>query len=162
MRYRCEWGEDMYQIDLERYGEQFQAHIGGKTYQVEVLDSSPGQITVSFAGRPLTIFWAADGHNKWVALEGCAYLLERPSAGRNRRKGEQAAENTARAPMPAQVRAVYTADNKPVEKGETLLLLEAMKMEIRVQAPRAGVVRKVLVSTGETVNRDQVLVEIGD
>ena len=49
-----------------------------------------------------------------------------------------------------------------VEKGQTLLLLEAMKMEIRVSAPRAGQVSRLLVREGQTVQKDQVLVEIGE
>ena len=45
-------------------------------------------------------------------------------------------------------------------KGQTLLVLEAMKMEIRIQAPMDGVVKKLLVKQGQTVEREQVLVEI--
>jgi biotin carboxyl carrier protein len=46
-----------------------------------------------------------------------------------------------------------------VTKGQTLLVLEAMKMEIRVQAPLAGVVKKLFVKQGQTVEREQILIE---
>ena len=45
-------------------------------------------------------------------------------------------------------------------KGQTLLVLEAMKMEIRIQAPRDGKVMKLLVKQAQTVERDQILIEI--
>jgi pyruvate carboxylase len=47
-----------------------------------------------------------------------------------------------------------------VKKGQTLLVLEAMKMETRVQAPQDGLVKAVHVQAGQTVERDSVLIEI--
>jgi biotin carboxyl carrier protein len=42
------------------------------------------------------------------------------------------------------------------------MVLEAMKMEIRIQAPRDAKVRKLLVAQGQTVEREQILIEIED
>jgi 3-methylcrotonyl-CoA carboxylase alpha subunit len=64
--------------------------------------------------------------------------------------------------MPAQVRAVDVGEGERVEKGQTLLLLEAMKMEIRIRAPRAGHIRRLLVTTGQTVDKEELLAEIGE
>jgi biotin carboxyl carrier protein len=63
--------------------------------------------------------------------------------------------------MPALVRSVQVQAGEAVEKGAVLLLLEAMKMEIRVRAPAAGRVRVVHVEAGQAVDKDQVLVEMG-
>jgi 3-methylcrotonyl-CoA carboxylase alpha subunit len=62
--------------------------------------------------------------------------------------------------MPGQIRALNVSEAEAVTKGQTLLVLEAMKMEIRVQAPRDGVVKKLFVEQGQTVEREQVLIEI--
>jgi pyruvate carboxylase subunit B len=62
--------------------------------------------------------------------------------------------------MPGQVRAVNVNEGDTVTKGQTLLVLEAMKMEIRVQAPHGGVVKKLFVNQGQTVEREQMLLEI--
>jgi biotin carboxyl carrier protein len=62
--------------------------------------------------------------------------------------------------MPGQVAAVQVREGDVVEAGQVLLLLEAMKMEIRVQAPRPGRVARVLARLGDTVQRDQALVEL--
>jgi acetyl-CoA/propionyl-CoA carboxylase biotin carboxyl carrier protein len=66
------------------------------------------------------------------------------------------------APMPGQVRTVNVTVGEAVTKGQTLLVLEAMKMEIRIQAPSDGVVERLAVEQGETVEREQVLAEIGE
>ena len=110
--------------------------------------------------------WAEDGGKTWVAFEGRTYLLEPeadPAPARRRAAaghGAQPGDAVVRAPMPAQVRALQTRPGDLVVKGQTLLVLEAMKMEIRVQAPLAGQVEHVLVTAGQQVNRDQVLLEI--
>jgi len=64
------------------------------------------------------------------------------------------------APMPGLVRSVSVVEEEAVKKGQTLLVLEAMKMEIRIQAPLDGLVKKLLVKQGQTVEREQVLIEI--
>jgi biotin carboxyl carrier protein len=64
--------------------------------------------------------------------------------------------------MPAQVRAVLVAEANLVESGQTLMLLEAMKMEIKLQAPRRGRVVRLPVQEGQSVDRDQVLVELSE
>ena len=59
-----------------------------------------------------------------------------------------------------QVRTVNVREGDTVTKGQTLLVLEAMKMEIRIQAPQDGVVTKSFVEQGQTVEREQILMEI--
>jgi biotin carboxyl carrier protein len=62
--------------------------------------------------------------------------------------------------MPAQVRSLEVAAGDFVERGDTLILLEAMKMEIRIRSPNSGRIAGIKVTTGQTVNRDDVLVEL--
>jgi pyruvate carboxylase subunit B len=64
--------------------------------------------------------------------------------------------------MPGRVSAVKVAVGQQVRKGEELLVVEAMKMENALRAPRDGVVRAVHVSTGDMVSPGRPLVEIGD
>jgi biotin carboxyl carrier protein len=59
------------------------------------------------------------------------------------------------------VREVLVQAGETVTRGQTLLLLEAMKMEIRVTAPADGQVRQVLVEAGAVLDRGQRLVELG-
>src|SRR5512146_959061 len=125
MLYRFQSGGQIYEISIERQGGVYQAVVDGQPYPVEVLDSQPGQLSLRFAGRPLTLYWAADGGQKWVSLDGCAYRLEKPAPRGAAVAAEQSADQAVRAPMPAQVRAVQVAEGDPVEKGQTLLLLEA-------------------------------------
>jgi biotin carboxyl carrier protein len=64
--------------------------------------------------------------------------------------------------MPGVVRRVLISTGEAVEKGQTMLVLEAMKMEIKIAAPHAGKVEQLAVREGETVQRGQLLVELAE
>ncbi len=70
-------------------------------------------------------------------------------------------QDTVRAPMSATVVHVAVRPGEPVQAGQTLVILEAMKMEHEVRAERDGEVRSLMVELGELVNEGDVLVHIG-
>jgi acetyl-CoA/propionyl-CoA carboxylase, biotin carboxylase, biotin carboxyl carrier protein len=160
MHYRYQIRGQVSDIQLERLEGGYRAVLDGTTYYFTVLESSPGELTLLFEGHPVRLHWAAAGDKKWIALDGCTYLVEHPSRLPQRRPGEKSAEYFLRAPMPAQVRAIFATEGDLVEKGQPLVLLEAMKMEMRLTAPAAGRLARVLVSPGDTVLREQVLLEL--
>ncbi len=159
MRYQFQHGERVYEVNVQPDGEGITASVDGQAFAVEVLDSQPGVLSLRLDGKPFTLYWAVDGGVKWVSIGGCTYKLEKPAPRRAQAATESSGE-AVRAPMPAQVRAVQVAAGDHVEKGQTLLLLEAMKMEIRIKAPSAGVVSKLNATQGQQVEKDQLLAEI--
>jgi biotin carboxyl carrier protein len=161
MLYKFQHRNTLYEISLDRDGEAMRAVVDGEEHALELLDSQPGVLSLRFDGRPLTLYWAADGPTKWVSLEGCTYRLDPPAPRGARSAGEAGGAQAVRAPMPAQVRAVQVEAGDSVTTGQTLLLLEAMKMEIRIRAPQAGQVVRLHVAAGQTVEKDQLLAEIG-
>lgn len=65
-----------------------------------------------------------------------------------------------KAPMPGLILEVNVAPGQEVKEGDYLLVLEAMKMENTLTAPRDGVVKAVAVEKGQTVDKNQLLVEM--
>jgi len=162
MHFRYQSGQQLSDITLERAGDGYQAVIDGQTYAVEVIDQQPGILSLRISGRPMTFYWAQDGSRKWISQGGCTYWLDPPAQRGSHPSGEVDGNTTVRSPMPAQVRAVQVVSGDLVERGQVLMLLEAMKMEIQIKAPTAGTVKKLLAEAGQTVDRDQTLVEIGE
>ncbi len=76
--------------------------------------------------------------------------------------GHLTGDVTLRAPMPGLVRHVRVAVGDLVQRGQIVIVLEAMKMENDLAATRAGVVKSVGIATGQTVNQGDALVTIGD
>ena len=68
---------------------------------------------------------------------------------------------TLLAPMPGRIRKTFVSEGQTVRKGDVLLLLEAMKMEHAIRAPRDGSVRRLPHREGELVETGTALVELG-
>jgi acetyl/propionyl-CoA carboxylase alpha subunit len=135
------------------------ARIGERQLAFALRGRGSGEWLIKLDGQPQRVRWAKAGRKLWLHVDGRTYELEK-AAGSRAAGASGASERSLRAPMPGQVRAVYVKAGEQVEEGTVLLLLEAMKMELRVQAPRAARVAAVKVEAGESVDKEQVLVEL--
>ncbi|MBT1703008.1 acetyl-CoA carboxylase biotin carboxyl carrier protein subunit [Chryseosolibacter indicus] len=67
--------------------------------------------------------------------------------------------NNVKAPMPGLIIDLKVKDGDQVKAGDTLLILEAMKMENIIKSPGEGVVKAVKIKKGESVEKNQILIE---
>jgi biotin carboxyl carrier protein len=74
--------------------------------------------------------------------------------------GEAGGEVSIRAPMPGLIVSVPVAEGQTVEKGETIIILESMKMENELKSPRGGTVHRINVVAGDSVEQHKALVTI--
>ena len=65
-----------------------------------------------------------------------------------------------RSPMPGKITRVLVREGELIEAGQGVLILEAMKMENEIKAPAAGIVKSVLVSESDAVEKNAALIEI--
>ena len=149
-------------LDLTPTGKSYRAVIGDKTVEVEILRAEGGWLDLLIDGERVTAHVSSDNAKRWVTINGRTFMLTKQSGARRSTSGHHHAAGELTAPMPGQVRAVNVSEGEAVAKGQTLVVLEAMKMEIRVQAPMDGVVKKLSVKQGQTVEREQTVVEIVD
>ena len=159
MKFAFEQGSETISIDLVPSGKAYRVTIGEKTFDVEILQAKDGKLDLLVDGKQITAYVSSDNAKRWVTVNGQTFVLTKSSGAKQRATGHDHASELV-APMPGQVRAVNVLEGESVTKGQTLLVLEAMKMEIRIQAPRAGKVAKLFVNQGQTVEREQVLIEI--
>lgn len=101
---------------------------------------------------------ASSGNGTWVFVDGNVWLIEDPSTERTRKRG--GGERSVMSPMPATVVTINTSVGSAVNEGDTLIVLEAMKMELPIRAPRGGTVTAIHCATGELVQPGVNLLEI--
>lgn len=153
-------------LNVEREGDEFEVLLDGERAAVRVMAMIPPRITFMYKGKIVTARVVRDGRRRWIHVDGTTFVVEREDAGTRHTRGHGVREGTGSglvvAPMPGQVRAVLVNTGDKVSEGQAVLLLEAMKMEIRVTAPVAGRVDSLRVKQGDSVEREQVLGEIRD
>jgi 3-methylcrotonyl-CoA carboxylase alpha subunit len=116
-------------------------------------------LTAELGGAPLRATIVADGDWLTVFANGSSAVLQRydPLAAAEARAAESASGGFA-ASMPGVVVAVMVAPGTHVEKGATLLVIEAMKVEHAVKAHSAGMVTEVRFAVGDQVKEGDQLV----
>ncbi len=95
-----------------------------------------------------TVFAVRDRDACWVHLDGRTYRLDNIIE----RGGGAAAPGSLSAPIPATVQEVLVANGDAVDEGQVLLVLSAMKMQLEIRAPNAGVVGNLRVGPGDQVD----------
>jgi biotin carboxyl carrier protein len=144
-------------------------------HRVIVLDDGRVQIGEAIVGTitdatgamridgPRTVrAWAtATRDASWVFLAGRAYRFEVVRAGARRRRGG-GHHGTLSSPMPATVRRIAVAAGDTVRRGDTLIVLEAMKMELPIRATADGVIESVSCREGELVQPGVPLIDIDE
>ena len=161
MKTYLEHDGQVFTLDVVPLSEGYQVQFGERTASVRFARGADGQLTFILDGRKVEAHISTDGKRRWVSFGGVTLVFEKTS-GVRRAGGSGYSSGRLTAPMPGQVSAINVAIGDTVTKGQTLLVLEAMKMEIRIQAPSDGVVERLAVEQGETVEREQVLIEISD
>jgi biotin carboxyl carrier protein len=134
----------------------------GQTFEVEVLRFRDGALEALVDGRVVRARLHAEANARWVQVGSDPGLkVERLSSARPPAPHRAHGEDALTASTPGQVVAVVVSEGQHVERGQALVVLEAMKMEFRMVAPHEGTVLRVGCREGEVVERGRVLVELG-
>ncbi|MGH8934533.1 MAG: biotin carboxylase N-terminal domain-containing protein [Egibacteraceae bacterium] len=116
----------------------------------------PGGIAVTLGDRSRQYSYAQAGDTTWLGRDGAAWAL-RQVEHLTATGAEAAASGRLVSPMPGTVSAVHVAEGDQVTAGQTLLVVEAMKMEHPITAPTDGVVTHLHVHPGQQVVLGQTL-----
>jgi biotin carboxyl carrier protein len=141
--------------------------VDGKIYQVD-FESVSGQPVYSLIvdGRSHESYIYQDDDNWQVLLRGRLYPVvvedERERRLRAAAGGSVAetGEYHLRAPMPGLVVSIPVAEGQEVKKGQVILILESMKMQNELKSPRDGVIGRIRVKAGESVEQKQTLLNV--
>lgn len=184
MAYISSVNNQAYTIDTGENNERREITIDGTAQSVDWLPIAPlaadpkgqigagGRYSLLIGGKSYEVFARRvakpdekDGYTYELQVAGQRFEVhvqderEKALAG-SIKSGHEADEAKVRAPMPGLVLGVTVEVGASVERGQTVVILEAMKMENDLAAPIAGTIKEVKVSKGQTVNQGDVLVVV--
>lgn len=119
-------------------------------------------LVLDFQGRKVRVPALKHAGRLWFHWQGQTHVLEVPTAGRRTSSEKVSAHpGVIKAPMPGKVTRVMVQLGAKVQKGQTLIVMEAMKMEYTLAADQDGQVTQVAVQAGAQVGLGDVLVQVG-
>jgi biotin carboxyl carrier protein len=168
MKLTAEIDNETHQIDISRAGDNVSAEIDGRAYQISARTVRPGLYVLINDGRVFECRVETNHAHRdrvdvhvgtrsfSVAIADPKRLRAGPGAGAHSTDG--AAQIVA--PMPGKVVRILVEKGAQVESGESIMVVEAMKMQNEMKSPRAGVVIEIRAIDGATVNAGDVLAVI--
>lgn len=164
MKLEAQSGESTCTFEFDERGGTFRLSLDGREIEGDVLQPEPGVFSF-MVGHRVVEFHVSKlpgiETRRVVTVTGTTdvRIIDR----KHRSPGDEADGDGQRillAPMPGKVVAILAAVGDTVERGQGVLVVEAMKMQNEVKAARDGVVSEIKVSAGDTVSAGQVLARL--
>jgi biotin carboxyl carrier protein len=157
-------------IDGKKYeveiGDDGAVSVNGKPRSVDFLALGPALYSIIMDTKQHEIVVESHENEFEVLLNGRLYastvMDEREQLILSRRGGtdDASGEIIIRAPMPGLLVDVLVKEGDAVAAGQTVVILESMKMQNELKSPRAGTVQRVSVQAGQTVEQKKVLITL--
>ncbi|HQU92216.1 MAG TPA: biotin/lipoyl-binding protein [Pyrinomonadaceae bacterium] len=164
MKLQAQLGELLHDIELKRDGEKVFAKVDDREYELEASEPEPNVYLLKHAGNIYEFYVAPavqSGSPQIVSSRNSD--VEVALVDPKRLRGSAGAGGIAdglaeiKTMMPGKVVRLIANVGNAVEKGDAVLVVEAMKMQNDLKAPKAGIVKDIKVSEGSTVSAGDVL-----
>jgi biotin carboxyl carrier protein len=157
-------GDDKYVV-RDPFSEELR--INGHKKEIKIFENEEGFTFIEFNNKKYLAEITDKSQNKYtVLLNGVSYsfTIESPISYRRRKYLEKYKQHNkieiVTAPMPGKIIELLVEESSHVKEGEAILILEAMKMQNEIIAQVSGKVKKISVKAGDSVTKDDVLMEI--
>ena len=160
MKYYFEHRGKVQLIDLQASDHDYILLREEGSQQVEVGVISEKQVVFKLDGVEKQARCFAEGRKIWLHFDGRTYMLQRRAGLGRDSAADASSDRILRAPMPGLVNEVAVGLDQKVQEGDLLLVMEAMKMELRIEAPFSNARILTIVEKGVSVEKDQILVEL--
>ena len=159
-------GDESYAVEIEETGKSvYRISVDGHEFVVDGKKTGRTNYSLIVDNRSFEIEVDNTGDEYRVLVDGRSYHIHlvderRVRVGGNQAGAQMQGRQNVSVPMPGKVIAILVAEGDQVEKGQGLIIVEAMKMENEVHSPIAGEVKEIRVKTGDTVEGGAVLLVV--
>jgi biotin carboxyl carrier protein len=164
MKLQAELGDEKHEIEIKHADGKVFASVDGREYELEVSEPEPNVFLLKNEGKISQVFVspqqkAGDPFQAQIGRHSFDIKLFDPKrlrgTGLDAEHGDGAAE--IRTAMPGKVVRILVEKGGSVEKGDGVLVVEAMKMQNELKSPKTGTVKDIRVEEGSTVAAGDVL-----
>lgn len=156
---KLDTGDEVVELLVQSSGNKLSCRLGDERHEMTVTSVQDGVLCIIDNGIRQRCQYHRDGDSLYLQAFGESWsvtdLTHQPAAGAN-----GTGSGRIQASMDGAIIDVLVEPGQTVRQGETLVILEAMKMEHPVKADCDGVVSQVLTNKGDQVKRNQLLAEI--
>jgi acetyl/propionyl-CoA carboxylase alpha subunit len=154
-------GGQRHAVGVETVDGRYRIRVGEQEYTLSLLRQQGGRLELEMDGRRVIAYVAQKDDLRYLHSGGRHWLLRRVERqARQRPPNSSTTDGVLLAQMPGVITKIAVQTGEHVRKGDTLILLEAMKMELRVVAPLDGTIDALECRVGEVVARGQRLGEM--
>jgi biotin carboxyl carrier protein len=158
MKLQAELNSEKHEIEIKRDGEKVSARVDGREYELEASEIEPNVYLFKYNNQIFQTYVAPNGmvnlgnHQFEISITDPKRLRGSNAAGAN-------AEGTSeiKTAMPGKLVRILTEIGAEIKQGEGVLVVEAMKMQNEMKAPKDGIVKEIRFDEGATVNAGDVL-----
>jgi biotin carboxyl carrier protein len=164
MIYEVTIAEKVYRVELLRTEQEWKCKLDGRELPLDVVSAQDGMLSLLLQGKSYEVKQETVGteSNVVVGQERFSASVRDPRSYRSRRRSGASEQGVMKikAPMPGKVVRILAPAGTQVEIGQSVVVIEAMKMQNELKAPKTGVVKKISVAEGAAVEAGQALAEV--
>jgi biotin carboxyl carrier protein len=164
MEYEFEVSGKQFKIDVRSEGEKYMIDFGDGPQPVDARPISENCLSLLVDGRSYKVYIAANEKKRYLHIDGHHFCLEEVEetarSGYAKGGAVTSGEQSLSAPMPGTVVKIQVNEGDEVERNQSLVIVESMKMENALRSPIDGVVKKIHYADGDLVDAGVPLVEI--
>jgi biotin carboxyl carrier protein len=164
MIYEVTIAEKVYRVELVRTEQEWKCKLDGRELPLDVVSVQDGMLSLLLQGKSYEVKQETVGaeSNVVVGQERFSASVRDPRSFRSRRRSGASEQGVMKikAPMPGKVVRILAPAGFQVEMGQSVLVIEAMKMQNELKAPKTGMVKKINVEEGAAVDAGQALAEV--
>lgn len=160
MKLIAELNNEKHEVEFKRDGERVSAAIDGREYALEASEVEPNVYLLKHENRIFQLY-VAPSETSVVTLGNHSFEIKISDPKRLRGAGAAGgiADGTVeiKTAMPGKVVRIVARQGAEIKQGESVLVVEAMKMQNEMKSPKDGIVKEIRVAEGATVNAGDVL-----
>jgi biotin carboxyl carrier protein len=161
MKYHLLYLKEKYDVDVHRGEDELVVTIGDQDYTINDFVMQENSVSFRMGDTAYRIVFARDNAKIYISLGGEYFTLELSSRAKYGSEGaDQQGGNVIASSMPGLLVKLPVKVGDKIKSGDTLAIVEAMKMQSELRSPIDGEVKKINFKEGEQVDAFQTIVEI--